>query len=132
MARSVKTVDSSGTRLDWNHLANDIVTGSISEASFRASGSGSITIESVPQGRWIGEQVDSKPFFVFADQEVGLENLPPGVVRYVNLDYGLELRIAVPDNTQDAPFWHMVPMDMLLRLSDWAYHELVHAGDAFT
>jgi len=132
MAAMVKTVDPSGTRLDWNRLATDIVTGSISNASFRISGSGSIAIESVPQGRWIGEQVDSKAFFVFADQEVVLENLPPGVVRYVNLDYGLELRIAVPDNTRDAPFWHMVPMDLLLRLSDWAYHELVHSGDAFT
>ncbi len=132
IARMVKTVDPSGTRLDWNHLATDIVTGAVSEASFRTSGSRSIVIESVPQGRWIGELVDSETFFVFADQEVALENLSPGIVRYVNLDHGLELRIAVPDNAQDVPFWHMVPMDLLLRLSDWAYHELVHAGDAFT
>lgn len=132
MAQRVKTVDPNGARLDWNHLATEIVTGSISDASFRTSGSGSLVIGSLPQGRWIGEQSGSGMFFVFADQEVVLENLPPGVVRYLNLDYGLELRIAVPDNTQDAPFWHMVPMDMLLRLSDWAYHELVHTGNTFT
>lgn len=132
MAQKVKMVDPDGTRLDWNHLATDIVKGTISDASFRTSGSGSIIIGSVPQGRWIGEQSGSGTFFVFADQEVVLEDLPPGLVRYLNLDYGLELRIAVPDNTQDTPFWHMVPIDILLRLSDWAYHELVHAGNTFT
>ncbi|MFA5467569.1 MAG: hypothetical protein WC224_00755 [Sphaerochaetaceae bacterium] len=115
---------SSGDGFDWNSLAKDVVNDTLSSKSLKMVPLESVTLNDLPVGYWVSEKRCFPSFFSFIDKECVVKELPVGVVRYLNFDLSLELRIIVsPD---ELPFWHITTPDPLLLISDGSYQELLH------
>lgn len=127
----IVTISASGGCIDWNYLATDVVKGTISEDSVRNSTTVDVQLSELPQGFWKCESPFFDPFYAFVDYEISLQSLPAGIIRYINFEYGLELRVVVPDEEGEDAFWHIVAMDTILMISDTAYQELLEQSYGF-
>jgi len=128
----VLTISTSGGGIDWNYMAKDVVKGTLSEESVRKGSTLDVHLLELPQGFWKCESPFVDSFYAFSDYQIDLQSLPAGIIRYVNLDYGLELRVIVPDEEEEDAFWHVVAMDTILMISDAAYQELLEKSRGFT
>lgn len=118
-----------GLGIDWDHLAKDIVEGDLGSDSVTSQASVALALEGLPPGRWVCERPDLAGIFSGNDGTAHLEGLYPGLIRYLCLQRGMELRIVVSQETADGSsqgtYWHIVKMDPLLSLSDAVYQELL-------
>ncbi len=112
-----------GDGFDWNYLAQEIANGTLSESSLKLFPLAEVTLIDLPPGYWISERRGYPSFYSFLDREVVVENLPPGISRYINLENKMELRIAI--SPEEPPFWHIRPLDTILMISDSAYQKLL-------
>ncbi len=124
--------NSSGLATDWNYLANSIVEGNLSEKKVRKLQETQIELMGLPEGRWLCEHPGFKEVFGYSENPVVIYGLFPGVVKFLNLQRGLELRIVVSQDTttgmSGGTYWHLVRMDPLFFLSDSAYQEILEMG----
>ncbi len=128
LAKEISFIDLRGLCIDWARLSRDVVEGSVGSKSFIPGDAVDISVSEIPPGRWIAETSTLDSFHAFSYAESTVRDLTPGVFRFLNLDHLLELRIVVPDDSQEDPFWHAVPADTLLRVSDATYQELLEGG----
>ena len=124
--------DSSGSAIDWNYLAKNIVEGNLSEKKIRKLQDMEIILEGLPEGRWLCEHPGFSEVFGYSENPVVIYGLFPGVIRFINLERGLELRIVVSQDTTtgmySGTYWHLVRMDPLFFLSDSTYQEILEMG----
>jgi hypothetical protein len=123
LAKIVLEEREEGDGFDWNYLAQEIANGNLRESSLKLFPLAEVTLVDLPPGYWISERRGYPSFYSFLDREVVLENLPPGISRYINLANQMELRIVVSPG--ELPFWHITPLDTLLMISDSAYQKLL-------
>lgn len=121
----IRSIDVHGTAIDWGLLAEDLVSGELSSDSFAPSETKDVILSELLPGWWIPESPLYPKFYAFSFADTAVEALTPGVHRYLNVAHGVELRIVVPDDPNAAAFWHVVPMDPLLQLSEDAYLQLL-------
>lgn len=131
LSSEVSFVDPSGISIDWNRLAKDVVEGNLESTSVSCGPLREVEISDLVSGRWVSETASLPSFHAFSYGDASLGRLPAGVFRYLNLNEGLELRVVVPDDPEQEVFWHVVPMDLLLRLADPVYQKLLEQGDDF-
>ena len=115
-----------GDGFDWNYLAQEIANGDLSERSLKLLPLAEVTLIDIPAGYWISERRGYPSFYSFINREVVVENLPPGISRYFNLEKEMELRIVI--SPQEPPFWHITSLDTLLMISDSAYQKLLESS----
>lgn len=127
----VLTISTSGCTIDWNYLGKKIVEGAISVDSVRKGISADVELAQLPLGFWQCENSFFESFYAFSESSINLFNLPSGMMRYLNLDYGLELRIFIPDDEKEDFFWHVVAMDMVMTISDADYQQLLEQSYGF-
>jgi hypothetical protein len=124
--------DLSGSAIDWNYLAKSIVEGNFSAKKVRKLQDMEIVLEGLPEGRWLCEHPGFGEVFGYSENPVVIDGLFPGVVRFLNLERGLELRIVVSQDAETGmyggTYWHLVRMDPLFFLSDSAYQEILEMG----
>ena len=128
LAKEISFIDSRGICIDWTRLSKAVVEGNVGPRSFVSGEAVDISISEIPPGRWHAETTTLDPFHAFSHGDSTVRDLTPGVFRYLNLDHMLELRIVVPDDSQEAVFWHAIPADTLLRVSDATYQKLLEGG----
>ncbi|MFA5570615.1 MAG: hypothetical protein ACOX0W_04100 [Sphaerochaetaceae bacterium] len=122
----VKNVDHTMIALQWNALVKDIVDGKLKESSVKAGNRNKVVIEELPPGKWVSETDAVPSFTAFMDHEVTMENLPSGMIRFLHVEQNMELRIIVPEESNEEVFWHITTVDPLLLLSDSLYYELLY------
>lgn len=115
-----------GDGFDWNYLVKEIGNGTLGERSFKLLPLREVVIEDLPVGYWVSEKGSYPSFYSFVNREVVVENLPPGLTRYINLEAKMELRIL--SSLDEPPFWHITPLDTLLMISDSAYQRLLESS----
>lgn len=122
----------SGLGIDWHRLAKDIVEGNLNERSVQPLAPRTLFLSDIPQGRWVCERNWYADLCVYSDTTAVLENAFPGMLRFLNLELSLELRIVISEDEEEGTYWHIVPMDPLLLLSDATYQQLLEHVDGFT
>lgn len=115
-----------GDGFDWNYLVKEIGNGTLKESSLKLLPLGDVVLTDLPVGYWVSEKGCYPSFYSFLDKEVVVENLPPGLSRYVNLEAKMELRIL--SSADEPPFWHITTLDTLLMISDSAYQRLLESS----
>jgi hypothetical protein len=123
-------IDLNGAAIDWNQMAEDLVRGKLSSDSFSSMKTFDVTLSDLLCGWWIPESPLYPQFYAFCFTDTVLTALTPGVHRYINMEHELELRVVVPDDPDQDTFWHVVPMDPLLQLSETAYLQLLSGEKA--
>jgi hypothetical protein len=131
LAKEVSYIDSRGIAIDWNRLAKDLVSGGLDSDSLKQSNMMHIEISDLIGGHWIAESPWITSFYAFSSMVSGIGELPPGIFRYINLAAKVELRLVVPDDDSQQVFWHLVPLDALLRISDAVYQKLLEDDGDF-
>lgn len=131
LSKEISYVDSRGIAIDWNRLAHDLVNGELDSDSIHHSQLKDVDISDLLSGHWVAETHRIPSFYAFSSVVSDLGELPPGIFRYLNLDAKMELRMVVPDDDSQQVFWHLVPLDALLRLSDSAYQKLLEGDGDF-
>lgn len=131
LSKEISYIDSRGIAIDWNRLAKDLVHGDLDSNSIQSSPVTRVELSDLIGGHWIAEAPRISSFHSFSSMVSEIGELPPGVFRYLNLDAKVELRLVVPDDGSQQVFWHLVPLDALLRLSDSAYQKLLEGVDDF-
>ncbi len=117
--------------LDWNHLAYDVVGGTMSSSSFKKVSGVDVVLEELVDGTWVCESESIPPFTLYYPQMVELKNVQPGLLRFVNLEKRMELRIVIPFEAEEPPFWHIGPLASLLGLSDSLYYQLLEDSRSY-
>lgn len=128
LANEISYIDPRGLCIDWTRLSRDVVEGRVDTNSFISGSAVDVAVSDIPPGRWVSEAVTVDSFYAFFSTETTIQGLTPGVHRFLNLDHMLELRIVIPDDPQEDAFWHAVPVETLLRVSDSTYQELLEGG----
>ena len=131
IAREILYKDVGGISIDWNHLGKALVKGELSSGSIRRGITREIQLSDVMAGHWIAETPHISSFYAFSSMSTDIGELPPGIFRYLNNAEKMELRIVVPDDATQPIFWHIVPVDAVLSLSDAAYQQLLERRDDF-
>ena len=131
LAARVREIAPDGMGVDWNRLATDIVSGTLGRDSVTKLGGRALVLGDVPGGRWVCEAGSFGSLTIFDGEEVSLDSVPPGVLRFVNLARKMELRLMVSEEPGEMPFFHLAPVDTLLAISDPAYHDLVGRAHDF-
>lgn len=118
-----------GLGVDWNLLAKAIVEGDLSREKVRSLPSVELVLDGLPEGRWICEHAGYPALFGFCENPVVIKELFPGLLRYVNLERHMELRLLVSEDAVTGQiggtYWHMVVVDPLFTLTDTAYQHLL-------
>jgi len=125
----VEAVDPLGLGIDWNLLATTIVEGELSGSQVRSLQPIELVLEGLPEGRWICEHAGYPALFGFCENPVVIKELFPGLLRFVNLERNMELRLVVSEDAVTGQlggtYWHVVAVDPLFTLSDTAYQQLL-------
>lgn len=126
----ISQIDPSFVHIDWNLLSKAIVENVVDENAFRLSTREDVYFDALPEGNWICEYATLDDLFGFSDNPIIAQGLPSGLIRYINLDVDLELRVVVPnrdysDDEDINAFWHVSRADPIFLLSDAAYQELL-------
>ena len=131
-SQEVQYVDTNGIAIDWTKFANDLVRGTLDDDSFACAATRDVTISGLLSGLWISESPTVKSFHAYSFSDSTLEELSPGITRFMNTTHALELRLVVPDDASEQVFWHVVPLDTILRISDSDYLKLLEGSRDFT
>lgn len=126
LVSEMRVVDEHLFSLDWNRLGKSIVEGTISSTSIVKNGLRDVILENIPTGKWVCENSSFGSFAVYGDEYVILENLGPSVLRFLNLNLKLQLKIVVPDDLSEEAFYYISPINTLLTISDLAYYQLIN------
>ena len=125
----IEAVDPLGIGIDWNTLAKSIVEGEFSQAQVRGLEPIELVLEGLPEGRWICEHVGYPALFGYCENPVVIRELFPGLLRYVNMERDMELRLVVSGDAvtgqSGGSYWHVVAIDPLFTLSDAAYQQML-------
>jgi hypothetical protein len=125
----IEAEDPLGIGIDWNHLAKSIVEGDLSSAHVMKLQPIELRLEGLPEGSWQCEHAGYPAVFGYCENPVVLTGLFPGVLRFVNLERGLELRLVVSEDAvtgqSGGTYWHLVTIDPLFTLTDTAYQQLL-------
>lgn len=84
---------------DHARLAKAVVEGKLTASSVHKISPVTVTLSDLPTGRWVGETKQSDFFWKDYVQPVTLV-LEPGIHRYINLEYALELRVFIDEADQ--------------------------------
>jgi hypothetical protein len=131
LSHELEILGGNSMAIDWNRMARDIVNGGLDDGSLKTSATRQVMLSDVVEGRWTAETEAIRSFHAFMGIESNLGFLPPGVFRYVNLSAKMELRVVVPEGEDEEVFWHMVPLETLLRISEPAYQDLLERVNTF-
>ncbi|MGI6466054.1 MAG: hypothetical protein ACOXZZ_00380 [Sphaerochaetaceae bacterium] len=122
----IKEIDESCFKVDWNHLANDIVSGNLKESSFKKAKTKDVVITDIPQGRWVCELSSYPPFNFYDNKEFILEDIPPTTLSYLNIQEKLQLTLFISEDKNEDPFYYVGPLDPILSISDQDYFNLLN------
>ena len=129
LSQYISCVDPTGWGIDWNLLAKKIVEGHLSASSVKQIDPVSIDVEGLPEGVWVCEHAGYPELASGSEVPVEIQGLFPGLIRYLSLEGGLELRIVISEEAcmgeSGGTYWHVVKMDPLFSLSDAVYQELL-------
>ena len=131
LSMQVHAIDPRCLCVDWNRIATDIVCGKLAESSVKRRDGRDVLLCDVPTGRWVCELASLGSFTIFHDEQVLLPSMPAGLIRYLNIESKMELRLLVPDDPAEDPLFFLAPVDTLLAISDPAYHDLVGRSHDF-
>ncbi|MFA7642567.1 MAG: hypothetical protein WCY74_04725 [Sphaerochaetaceae bacterium] len=131
LSDAVRQADERMLCIDWNRVAASIVNGTLGESSIQSIETRTVELSDIPEGSWVSESPMIRSFTLYGKDTVTLDSLPPGMIRFVNLQGRMELRVLVPDDETEAPFWYIAPLDPILAISDPAYHDLIRSADDF-
>ena len=126
LVNEIRDVDENIYSIDWSQLGKSIVEGSLNESSIVESGLRDVVLENIPVGKWVCENKSFASFSVYGDEDVVLENLGPSVLRFLNLNLKLQLKIVIPDDISEEIFYYIGPINTLLTISDSAYYQLIN------
>lgn len=126
LVKEMRNVDENLYSLDWSRLGKSIVEGSLSDSSIVKSSLRDIILESIPVGKWVCENNSFNSFSVYGDEDIILKNLGPSVLRFLNLNLKLQLKIVVPEDLSEEIFYYIGPINSLLTISDLAYYQLIN------
>lgn len=125
----IEAVDPLGLGVDWNLLATAVVEGELSRTKVRSLQSIELVLEGLPEGRWVCEHGGYPALFGFCENPVVIKELFPGLLRYINLERNMELRLVVSEEAvtghPGGTYWHVVAVDPLFTLTDTAYQQLL-------
>ncbi|PKL14331.1 MAG: hypothetical protein CVV52_02330 [Spirochaetae bacterium HGW-Spirochaetae-8] len=125
----IEAVDPLGIGIDWNILAKSIVEGDFSSTQVRGLQSIELVLDGLPEGRWVCEHAGYPALFGYCENPVVIKELFPGLLRYVNMERDMELRLVVSEDAitgqPGGSYWHVVAIDPLFTLSDAAYQQML-------
>jgi hypothetical protein len=126
ICKEVLCVDDKGLAIQWNRLANDLVNGKLSSLSFQKGVTRDLVLEDIPSGKWVCEIKGFGSFVVYKDEAVVLKELPVGLLRFLNLQRKLVLKIFISEDENEDPYYYIGPCDSLLTIADSDYYELLN------
>ena len=107
-------------------IGKEYIEGSLNNSSIVRSNLRDVVLENIPVGKWVCENKSFSSFTVYGDEDIVLESLGPSVLRFLNLNLKLQLKIVVPTDLNEEVFYYIGPINTLLTISDSAYYQLIN------
>jgi hypothetical protein len=126
LVNEIRDVDENLYSIDWSQLGKSIIEGSLNNSSIVRSNLRDVVLENIPVGKWVCENKSFSSFTVYGDEDIVLESLGPSVLRFLNLNLKLQLKIVVPTDLNEEVFYYIGPINTLLTISDSAYYQLIN------